>query len=177
MTLAFPTCFISVPLLGSGFTHSQYRPCTRRPKPQLWRSQSTISCKLQRQQPSADRPEDEEPLESILPPPILPTLNTLTNNFKSSSEIQNESHDADEDDPTDVQPVLQMGVGIPLIDKAIRFLVEVVEEFKMIEFPSFSRVIRLSIVVLITIVVATLALYVVDGFFYRAARFLFERDF
>lgn len=186
-TLATSSAFIptSVPWSRHHCCRRQFlTPSRLQPQPQ-WRTPRTnITCKLQRPQPSSEKSEEEEPLEGILPPPVLPTLNTLTGNVdpldlprNETTSIQSDTADGPNQSDGEQQNVAQMGVGIPFIDNALAFLAEVAEEFKLIEFPTFGRVVRLTILVLVTVVLATTALYVVDGFFYRASRFLFEKDF
>lgn len=187
-------CFVSgIP--GAFLPTSTCRPiyqCYRRQKltpsrtQSQWRAPSNIiTCKLERPQPSSEKSEEEEPLEGILPPPVLPTLNTLTGNLTPSNLPKSETTSIQSNakgDPAkqsneEQQDTLQMGASISFIDRALTFLADVAQEFKVIEFPTFGRVVRLTVLVLVTVVLATGTLYVVDGFFYRASRFLFEKDF
>lgn len=134
-----------------------------------------------KEQTSAERPEDERPLEDLLPPPVLPTLSTLTGKTITESQLPQEPTDENELKETKEKEaeISQMGAGMSTDQEnaVLSFLNEVYQEFQLVEWPTLGRIVRLTIICLITIVLATAALYIVDGFFYRAAKFLFSEDF
>lgn len=69
-----------------------------------------------------------------------------------------------------------MGVGLSaeMEGSAIKFLKGVYEEFKIIEWPSPGRVIKVTVLIVVTLAVAIVALYFLDGFFYRMAQIYFD---
>lgn len=129
-----------------------------------------------------DNPESPTPsseLEKIIPEPVLPTLTTLSGGVTQEQEIDlsaittNVEKDKKEE-------LSRMGAGVgpseekELVGRAIDFLAGVKEEFSMVEWPSSRRVIRLAALIILIIVVACGALYLIDGFFYRVSQMLFE---
>lgn len=147
-------------------------------------------------QQSSSRPEDERPLDQILPPPLLPTLSTLTGTTPTSTNdeqseaadsftVTNPSSYTDiiKDDPEqDILPkdtqLAQMGLGLSELQEnsVIQFFKEIWVEFQTIEWTPFSRVVRLTILVIVIIFVATSSLYVVDGFLSRVAKLAFDEN-
>lgn len=151
--------------------------------------------------PSDEAKEKTSALDDILPsapaPPILPTLDTLTGVVGAKNEASQQqggnSNDDDNDEefdpskpldiPDDLDAVMkedavlaQMGAGLsgPQENAVLLFLKGVLSELSAIEWTPFDRVVRLTILVFIIIVVATTALYVVDGFLSRVAKLVFE---
>lgn len=148
-----------------------------------------MMAKFQQQETNAENPEGESKIDEIVPQPMLPTLTTLSGGIKSPTA------DADTPDDTVIQlsPELNMenlsedgsetrtepstmGASLSKSEEReiVTFLKGVVEEFKIIEWPSVQRVVRLTFVIVLTLGVAIGALYLVDGFFYRISRVVFE---
>lgn len=69
-----------------------------------------------------------------------------------------------------------MGVGLSaeMEGSVINFLRGVYEEFKIIEWPSAGRVIKVTMFIIVTLAVAIVSLYFIDGFFYRMSQIYFE---
>lgn len=174
------TCFVATaPLLKRQLFIPQLPPCNRRCHAHSASHARRSVFKMAKFQPkktSSERPEDERPLEQILPPPALPTLTTLTGETTFSSNQSADGDESQDAEASEGDEVMQMGVGLSTAQEnaIVTFFLEIAEEFKMIEWPSFGRIIRLSIIVLFTIIVATASLYVVDGFFYRVSQALFQ---
>lgn len=69
-----------------------------------------------------------------------------------------------------------MGAGFSQKQESelVKFLKETVDEFQIIEWTPFIRIIRLTILVIVVIVVSTASLYVIDGFLTRVANYAFR---
>lgn len=120
--------------------------------------------------------ENESELEKILPPPALPTLTTLTDDPEIDLSAISSAPSTAEELEREEKDVSSMGAGLSQSQETdvVAFLKGVAEEFKAIEWPSFGRVIRLSVLILVTVILCTTALYFIDGFFYRISQVLFE---
>lgn len=129
----------------------------------------------QKKEESSSSIENESELEKILPPSALPTLTTLSekNDGIDLSAISSAPATTEEGEKENVG---QMGPGFSPSEEMnlLAFLKGVLEELKYIEWPPFGRVVRLSVLILITVIVAATALYFIDGFFYRMSQLLFE---
>jgi preprotein translocase SecE subunit len=107
----------------------------------------------------------------------LPTLSSL-------SGLQN---DGDEEKLRDEkvmkalrerEALRNMGIGMSPEQELniVQFLKDVYVEFGLVEWPSVGRVLRLTAIVLLTIIIASGGIYVVDSFFYWITQRLFETD-
>lgn len=125
--------------------------------------------KFQKQEATSESPEGDSLLEEIIPPPALPSLTTLSGKIP---DIQPKAPD----DEVDLSKISTSGPALSTEDEdSIKsFLAGVAEEVKIVEWPSFSRVLRLTFIILVTLVSAVVALYFVDGFFYRISHVLFD---
>lgn len=130
----------------------------------------------QKKEESGSSLEKESELEKILPPSALPTLTTLSEKNDGIDLSAISSAPATAEEREKAETVGQMGAGVSPAEevKLLTFLREVVEELKYIEWPRFGRVVRLSVLILVTVIVAAFALYFIDGFFYRMSQLLFE---
>lgn len=131
----------------------------------------------QKKEESNSSLEKESELEKILPPPALPTLTTLSD---KNSEIDlsaiSSAPPTSEEKEEEERSISQMGLGLSPSEEfnVLEFLKGVFDELKYIEWPSFGRVLRLSVLILFTVIIAATALYFIDGFFYRMSQLLFE---
>lgn len=181
---AMHNCFIhTAPVVRRKLFSPQLPSCKRRydyatsPQP---RRPNIRMAKYEPKKTRAELPEEQRPLDEILPPPALPTLSTLTGDTiaEQAAQAQAEIEGNPQKAPAkvDYNKILQMGGGMSVSQEnaALKFFAGVYDEFQVIEWPSFGRVIRLTIIVILTIVVATVSLYVVDGFFYRLSQAFFQ---
>lgn len=177
-------CFVeSIPIAAR--TSAFGRPtCARRSrKPvqacHLRRGPFMMAKYQKKEQTSSERPEDNRPLDELIPPPLLPTLTTLTGGDPLVERSPKESMEQEKSDKQKDEEVVLMGSGMSASEESsvLGFLAGVVEEFKLIEWPSFGRIVRLTVICILTIVIATAALYLVDGFFYRVSKYYFGEDF
>lgn len=97
----------------------------------------------------------------------LPTLSSL-----STKAPKKEKAPEPEPEP---KPTM-MGSGLSAAEELqiVVFLKEVLVEFKQIEWPTASRVIKLTLLVIATILVASAGIYAVDGVLYGLSQRLFE---
>lgn len=137
----------------------------------------------QQDENSQSQLDNQTELEKLVPPPAMPTLSTLSNpQPESPSEIDlSRLSDMPMDDPSlenaqREKELASMGVGLSaeMEGSAIKFLKGVYEEFKIIEWPSPGRVIKVTVLIVVTLAVAIVALYFLDGFFYRMAQIYFD---
>lgn len=128
--------------------------------------------KYQQQESGQEVPDGESALEDIIPKPVLPTLTTLSGQPNNIIIPLSEQEQAELDN----SKLSMMGASLSAEDEeSIKgFFLGVVAEFKLVEWPSAGRVARLTVLIIATIIIAVVALYFVDGFFYRLAGVLFE---
>lgn len=117
--------------------------------------------------------KDPSKLEEVIPEPLLPTLTTLAGENQS---VDTNSSTDNSNDQIDLSQISTQGAGFTYDEEQsiIGFAKGVVNEWNEVEWPSFQRVARLTVIVTATIVLAVLALYFVDGAFYRLSQILFE---
>lgn len=153
---------------------ARFPSCRRRPQTRF----QTPSCLAKfKQQETNETPESETPLEGIIPPPALPTLTTLTGETPLAPEPTETRDQLQQTEPgIDLSEISSQGAGISAADEnqIASFLKGVGGEFALIEWPSAARVVRLTVIILATLLIAISGLYFVDGFFYRMANILFE---
>eukprot|EP00171_Calliarthron_tuberculosum_P017076 IDg17076t1 len=73
----------------------------------------------------------------------------------------------------------QMGISSLSVEEEfslLMFLKETLEELKTIDWPSASRVFKITIIIIISIIIASAGIYAVDGFFSSIAQMLFETN-
>lgn len=137
--------------------------------------------KFQQRKEESSLPGSEGEKPSPLRPSSgsLPTLSSLSGRgtgLNRSTDDQASSSDAP---PADgIEQFDMMGGGIDSATELwlIAFLKSVYNEVFLIDFPSLSRVVKLTFVVMLTIVVASAFLYTVDGIFLRLSQILFETN-
>lgn len=138
-----------------------------------------MMAKFQQQNTNTEQPDGESQLEEIVPKELpLPTLTTLTgveHQQTKKPESQTKELDTNEED-IDLSQISTMGPSLSTAEEQslIAFLQSAFDELKQIEWPSAGRVVRLTALIIITVIVAVVALYFVDGFFYRVSHTVFE---
>lgn len=119
----------------------------------------------------------ESSLDKLVPPTPLPTLSTLSNPAPDAPEIDlsrlSDNPSEPEAQPNDVDT---MGAGLSKGDEVfiVEFLKGCYEEFKIIDWPSPERVVKITLLILVTLFTAIVSLYFIDGFFYRMSQVYFE---
>lgn len=140
---------------------SGVRRCARR-------QHVTMMPKFQEADKSGTEAEDETP--TFVPPIQLPTLSTLSG--LTAPEADDEKKDG-ENEPM----MAQMGMSSLSAEeefRAIVFLREAIEELKTVDWPPLPRVFKIMLIIIISIIFSSFAIYTVDGFFSYMASQLFE---
>lgn len=135
--------------------------------------------KFQQQEENNQQLDQETDLEKIIPPPALPTLTTLTGPITDAPDIDLSVLSGDKSSTWEREKgeeVEMMGPGLSAEQEGgiLSFLMGVYEEFKHVEWPTPAVVIRFTLIILASLSFAIVALYLVDGFFYRMAQIVFE---
>ncbi|CAN8066993.1 unnamed protein product [Agarophyton chilense] len=176
--------FVSTPAAlfsTSSFTSSsacRRRPATKRPKRRY--DSPAMLAKFQKQESNIEQPDGESQLEKLVPNELpLPTLSTLTGIYNSEpnpSSTKGNTKGNSVNEEIDLSKISTMGVGLSQKDESslVGFFRGLVDELKLVEWPSASRVIRLTALIVVTIVGAVVALYFIDGFFYRISHAVFD---
>ncbi|PXF50022.1 hypothetical protein BWQ96_00182 [Gracilariopsis chorda] len=137
-----------------------------------------MMAKFQQQNTNTEQPDGESQLEDIVPKELpLPTLTTLTGvQQRQTKTPEDETNQVDTTEEIDLSQISAMGPGLSTAEEQslIRFLQSAFDELKQIEWPSAGRVVRLTAIIIVTVIIAVIALYFVDGFFYRVSHILFE---
>jgi len=128
--------------------------------------------------------ENDSDLDKIIPPAALPTLTTLSGGGPSATDIdlsalsESPHVGASDDEDTDELELSSMGVGLSVKDEnfIVQFFRGVVEEYKIVEWPSMERVLKITIIIIVSLIVAIVAIYLIDGFFFRIFQALLESD-
>lgn len=126
--------------------------------------------------------ESEGTVDKFIPPVQLPTLNTLAGSGVSKKEKEKDGIDlsllnsGDEDEIAQQQDLAQMGLSLSKEDefKMLEFLQGVYDEFLTVEWPGPGRVVKITIIVILSIIVSAFAIYFVDGVFLSLSQYLFD---
>lgn len=141
-----------------------------------------MMAKFQEQDKTGKRTDDESPMESVVIPVQLPTLSTLSGLSSTANEGLNSPPDntnKQSEEQKKQQQMAQMGTSPLSADEEfslLMFLRETLDELKTIDWPSPSRVFKITVIIIVIIIVASVAIYAVDGFFSSVAQRLFETN-
>lgn len=148
-------------------------------RPRYRRQIPAMMAKFQEKNKETEQPDGESLLKNIVPPELqLPTLSTLTGSLTQpiieTEQISGTSRE--EQQLIDLSEISAMGPGLSTNEEnsILSFAKGVLYELKLIEWPSAVRVIRLTAIIIVTLIGAVVALYFVDGFFSRVSHALFE---
>lgn len=130
--------------------------------------------KFQQRDDPAKSLDENSAIESVIPPNTLPTLKSLTN-VGPPLVIEEEPVDGEKAE-VNLPDMSRMGVSMSAKQEldVFNFLKSVAAEMSEIEWPPASRVFKITVIILVSIVIASAVIYVVDGFFYSMAQLLFE---
>jgi len=125
--------------------------------------------------------ESEGTVDKFIPPVQLPTLNTLAGGGVPGVDEKDGIdlsllNSTDENEIAQQQDLAQMGVSLSKEEefKAVEFLKNVYEEFLTLDWPDFGRVVKITIIVILSIIFSAVAIYFVDGFFLSLSQYLFD---
>lgn len=125
--------------------------------------------------------ESEGTVDKFIPPVQLPTLNTLagaggTDDMKKDGIDLSLLNSSDEDEIAQQQDLAQMGLSLSKEDefKTVEFLKSVFDEFLTVEWPAPGRVVKITVIVILSIIFSAFAIYIVDGFFLSLSQYLFD---
>ena len=123
--------------------------------------------------------DEDSALDSLVPKVDLPTLSTLSGlnaPIVIDEELIPDSRTQTDSPQSEANEFGRMGMSISTEeeDSILTFLNEVFAELKQIEWPSAARVAKITVIILVSILVAGVGIYIVDGFFYSVAKILFE---
>lgn len=138
-----------------------------------------MMAKFQQKEDPAKNLDEEAKIEGVVPPVNLPSLRSLTNQGPLfGEELEPVAEEKAEVAKEEVPDFSRMGASMSSEEEfqAIAFLKSVAEELKNIEWPPADRVFKITVIILVSIVVASAGIYVVDGFFYSIAQILFETN-
>jgi preprotein translocase SecE subunit len=149
------------------------------------------------QQRNEDTPRPAEAdLDSVLPPvgvdadsgakptlpDALPTLSSLSGQSTTGQAGLGDGvgdaliTDKDRKRLEAEEKLMGAGLSKEQEESLLQFFKDVVTEFGIIEWPPFSRVIKVTIIVIATMIIASAGIYTVDGFFYNISQKLFEKN-
>lgn len=106
------------------------------------------------------------PARAPIPGGVLPTLSSLRDGPTEPVE-----------EAEKVEEVVMMGTGISAAgeESIVDFLKDVYAEFQIIDWPSVSRVVKITLIVIATMIIASVGIYTVDGFFLSLSQKVFDR--
>ncbi len=133
--------------------------------------------KFQQKDDASKSLDEETSMDTVVPPVSLPTLRSLSNiGPPLVVEEEPDGTDAAEETETNLTDMSRMGLSMSVQEELnlFNFFKSVLAELSVIEWPPASRVVKITVIILVSIVVASAGIYVVDGFFYSMAQLLFE---
>lgn len=139
-----------------------------------------MMAKFQQKEDPAKNIDGESSIEGVVPPVNLPSLRSLTNQGAPlfGEEVETGAEGKAETAKEEMPDFSRMGASMSSEEefRLVAFLQSTVEELKNIEWPAPDRVFKITVIILVSIVVASAGIYVVDGFFYSIAQILFETN-